>query len=638
MKSLSRAFLALALITVLPFAAIPAAEAEEVITSFASDVRLSTDGSVQVIETISVWAEGVSIHHGIYRDIPTVMINQDGSKLYSDLTIHAIKRGDRTESYHTEGITNGLRIYIGDADIYLSPGLYTYTIDYSMTRMGRRFADHDELYWNATGNYWDFPIENAVARVTLPEGAVISDLQGYTGGYGSTEQAVTITREANNRAIFRATRALHAYEGMTVSASFQKGILTEPSATEGTLNYLSDHRSVLLPGVGALLVLIYNFWAWFKVGRDPAKGTIIPLFHPPKEFSPALTHYVHRMGWKKSGWLAFTAGLIDLAVKGLLVLGKDGKKNTIAATHAPVGALPPEEHDLLSYFSSRGTVTVDKKTGPQLAKQMSAFKKAALGTKGNIWFRNNFGYVALSFLVSILVLGVMIWAGVIDPVVVFITIFVAGFLTIFVTAFGGVLSGSGFTRVFLFIWAGLFVVNAGGGLIVMVGDALNDISLAPSVLALLTIVVINALFGVLMRAPTVEGRKVMDEIDGFRMYLETAEKERLNFQNEPQMTVTRFESILPYAVALGVEKPWTERFENDLARNAVSDFDGTDYHPVWYGGSSFRSGSMSRDVAAFATGMSAAMIAAQPASSSSSGGGGGGSSGGGGGGGGGGGW
>src|SRR5690606_13402178 len=95
-----------------------------------------------------------------------------------------------------------------------------------------------------------------------------------------------------------------------------------------------------------------------------------------------------------------------------------------------------------------------------------------------------------------------------------------------------------------------------------------------------TIIVITLVFAMLMRAPTVHGRKVMDEIDGFRMYIETAEKERLNFQGEPEMSVGRFEAILPYAMALEVEKPWSERFEKDLARHAVKDADG--YSPHWY--------------------------------------------------------
>src|SRR5690606_1583347 len=158
-----------------------------------------------------------------------------------------------------------------------------------------------------------------------------------------------------------------------------------------------------------------------------------------------------------------------------------------------------------------------------------------------------------------------------------------------------------------------------------------------------SIVLLTVVFAVLMRAPTIQGRKVMDQIEGFKLYLETAEKERLNMVGEPPMTVDRFERILPYAIALGVEKQWSEHFEGELARNAVSDIErGAIYQPVWYsGGSDFSPGRISSSVSAAAAGMTAAMVAAQPVQASSSGfssGGGGGSSGGGGGGGGGGGW
>ena len=158
----------------------------------------------------------------------------------------------------------------------------------------------------------------------------------------------------------------------------------------------------------------------------------------------------------------------------------------------------------------------------------------------------------------------------------------------------------------------------------------------------ISIVIINVVFAILMRAPTVQGRKLMDQIDGFKMYLDTAEKNRLNINGEPPMTVERFEGILPYAIALGVEKPWSEHFEGELSRNAVAGA-SSGYSPGWYTGRNWNnSGGFSNSVASVASGMSAAMIAAQPSSSSgsgfSSGGGGGGGSGGGGGGGGGGGW
>jgi uncharacterized membrane protein len=134
----------------------------------------------------------------------------------------------------------------------------------------------------------------------------------------------------------------------------------------------------------------------------------------------------------------------------------------------------------------------------------------------------------------------------------------------------------------------------------------------------------------------------MDQIEGFKMYLQTAEANRLNYvdKGEPPMTIKRFEAILPFAIALGVEKLWSQRFEADLARNAVADATGGSYSPLWYTGGDWSSGSrgFSNAVSSMASGMSAAMVAAQPSSSSGSGFSGGGGSGGGGGGGGGGGW
>ena len=107
----------------------------------------------------------------------------------------SVTRDGRVEPYALETVGDGIRrIRIGDADVFLARGPHRYTIRYSMSRMARTFEDHDELFWNVTGNYWNFPIEKSVASVTLPDGAVISGLIGYTGPVGSLEQAVTVTR------------------------------------------------------------------------------------------------------------------------------------------------------------------------------------------------------------------------------------------------------------------------------------------------------------------------------------------------------------------------------------------------------------------------------------------------------------
>ena len=618
------------------------ASARETITSFSSAVTLNTDGSVDVIETIEDNAEGYEIRRGIYRDIPLILINPDNSRLRSDLTVKTVLRDGRAEPYSLENIGAGFkRIRIGDADVLLNYGQHKYTIHYSMSRMGRSFADHDELFWNATGNYWNFPIDQAVTSITLPRGAVIDRLVGYTGAVGSTEQAVTITRTSDNTAIFRVNRPLASGEGVSVAASFQKGILAEPQGLDRLLYWLSDHRDIVVPGIAVGLVLLYNLIAWSAVGRDPKKGTIIPLFHPPKGFSPGLAEYVDGMGWQKSGWTAFTASIFDLGVKGLVKIDNPGKMLSVTVTgKAPPDDLGPAERLLFDYFKSQGKVTVNTTTGPKLNETRGQFVSAIETENRAVYFRNNTGYVLVGIAFSVAILLAMVVFDLIDPV----TLVFAGVGALFLGILSGVLRGLWrspiIAKIIFAVWALIFGSNLFGAAASFLSEFRPDVAL----LGAASIIFINVMFAVLMRAPTVQGRKVMDQLDGFKMYMNTAEKNRLNMTDEPPMTVERFERILPYAIALGVEKPWSEHFEAELARNAVAGAQGSSYSPGFYSGRDWSSspGGFANSVSSVASGMSAAMVAAQPSSSSgsgfSSGGGGGGGSGGGGGGGGGGGW
>lgn len=630
--------LALLLALVVALVALPATAAET-INAFTTHVTLLRDGSVDVTEIIEVNAEGREIRRGIYRDIPTLLLNDDGSRLRSNLDVIEVRRNNRPEPFTVENIGNGFkRIRIGDADVFLSHGAHRYTIHYTMTRMARRFDGHDELFWNATGNYWNFPVLNSVTNIRLPEGAVISDLVGYTGRPGSTEQAVTVNRTADNAATIRTTRELSAGEGVSVAAAFQKGVLDEPGDYQNAVYWFSDHRDLVLPAFAVGIILLYNLLAWSSVGRDPAKGTIIPLFHPPKGFSPALTHYVHRMGWQQSGWTAFTAAIFNLGVKGLVVI--DNTKKTLKVTvtgEQPKEALPPGEKVLFDYFTSKGTVTVNSSNGKKINETRGEFVRTLETENRLVYFNNNTGYVVAGVALSLIALVTLVVTDVMSPLTLVLSVIAGVAVGLFTGVVKSFWAGNLFSRFMLLLWGALILANMGGALV----DLLSDIRIDTPLIAAASIAIINVVFAILMRAPTIQGRRVMDQIDGFRMYLETAEKNRLNIHGEPPMTVERFERILPYAIALKVEKPWSEHFEGELARHAVADAD-TSYHPHWYRGSSWSSDKLgfSSAVSSVATGMSAAMIAAQPSSSSGSGfsGGGGGGSGGGGGGGGGGGW
>ncbi|WP_297108189.1 DUF2207 domain-containing protein [uncultured Devosia sp.] len=618
--------------------AMPAMAREE-IRAFASDVQLRTDGSVDVLETIDVNAEGNQIRRGIYRDIPVTMLGESGNKIRIDLDVEAVTRDGQPEMFRVERMGDFQRIWIGDPDVFLRTGEHRYTINYTMNRMARPTADGmgDEVYWNATGNYWDFPILTSVARVRLPEAAVIEDMAAYTGAVGSRERAVSMTRESDTTAIFRTQRVLAPGEGMSFAVSFQKGVVSYPEGMDALLQTASDLREAWLPVLAVILLLVYSFTAWMRVGRDPPKGTIIPLFHPPRDFSPALTHYVHKWGFSNAGWTAMTAAIFNLGVKGLVSVRNPGKTLTVSVTgKRPEAKLPVGEQVLFSYFDSRGAVTFDKANGKDLGTKRTEFTSAIESENRQVWFNNNWGFAGFGFVLAAAMIVGMVVFDVLEPIWLFAAVFGGVFMGVIGgVIFGVIRSGGAIQRFITLIFVGIFAFNMGGGLLeTFTGFTINSAALAAGSMVLICVV-----FAVLMRAPTVQGRKVMDEIDGFKLYLETAEKNRLNIVNEPPMTVERFERILPYAIALGVEKPWSEHFEAELARHAVSDAEGGSYSPHWYSGSrSFNSGNIAKAVATASSGMAAAMVAAQPVQASSSGSGGGGSSGGGGGGGGGGGW
>jgi uncharacterized membrane protein len=154
-------------------------------------------------------------------------------------------------------------------------------------------------------------------------------------------------------------------------------------------------------------------------------------------------------------------------------------------------------------------------------------------------------------------------------------------------------------------------------------------------LILVVLIFINCLFVHLLKALTLKGRRVMDQIEGFKIYLSVAEKERLEMLHPPAKTPELFEKYLPYALALDVENEWSEQFAEVLAR---AQEEGRPYTPVWYHGRSWDSFSPSRFSNSLGSSFAGAIASAATPPGSSSGSGGGGFSGGGGGGGGGSGW
>ena len=110
-------------------------------------------------------------------------------KIPQRISVVSITRDGKRSPYMTSDQGNALQIRIGEETVFLNPGAYAYEIKYVMPNQVRYFDTYDEVYWNATGTYWAFPIEKASATVKLPPGASVQEQNAYTGREGSQEQS-----------------------------------------------------------------------------------------------------------------------------------------------------------------------------------------------------------------------------------------------------------------------------------------------------------------------------------------------------------------------------------------------------------------------------------------------------------------
>ena len=231
--------LALSAVLLAAFSPLLLAGQTERIRLFDSYITVNADGSMLVCETIEVQAAGQNIRHGIYRDFPTRYYDLLGNQYDVGFQIVGVERNGSSEPYHIGTIDNGVRVYFGDSRFVLPPGTYAYTFTYTTNRQLGFFADHDELYWNVTGNRWQFPIDVATATVVLPEQVRQADLglDGYTGFRGERGKLLTHTRGAENNPKFRAEH-LAPGQGLSIVVSWPKGLILPPS-TQQKLNWFA---------------------------------------------------------------------------------------------------------------------------------------------------------------------------------------------------------------------------------------------------------------------------------------------------------------------------------------------------------------------------------------------------------------
>ncbi|TCT09299.1 putative membrane protein DUF2207 [Tepidamorphus gemmatus] len=612
----------------------------EEIRSFDARIAVQTDGGVLVTEDIEVVALGREIRRGIYRDVALGGVGVLGIGR-ATLDIVQTLRDGAPEQHRTEQDGANVRIYLGNPDQFLSPGIYRYRIVYRMSDQARRFDGFDEIYWNVTGNAWSFLILEATAVVVPPVGAPVSQVAAYSGYWGDTGSDVLIDETQNGYPRFRMTRPLQPGEGLTVAVGWPSGFLAPATTGQRIVQWLERWGSLAASVLTLAIVLGYYLVVWHRIGRDPRGGSIIPIYRPT--LPPAAMRYIERMGYDTT---AFAAALVSLAVKGHVII--DGTQATRSVSVAPgtAAAKPMSDGERVLFdalFTGADKVTLTETSRQRLTAASKALEKHFERTFNRIYFNRNGKWFALGL--AITVIGWLAAALLsLDHLDVALVAAVPAAMAIV----AGNSAVATWKQVALFRRSGEYAALFGalipailltmmcfvvGVFFLFVGAQIGAVPFV----ALLLAALVNVVFYHLLKAPTALGRQALDEIEGTRLYMTVAEKDRLKFESPPDKTPEHFHEMLPYAVALDLETAWSAQFKAEIEAARGRGEAEAYLKPSWYRiGSRGRGFSDAGQLRNLGSSLSAALGSATTTRSSGSSGGGG--SGGGGGGRGGGGW
>jgi len=537
------------------------------IADFKDTISINRDGSALVSEKITLIFVGQ--WHGIHRTIPIEYPGPHGTNftLYLDVKNVRDENGNKLKYDSSKsGDFRDLKIYIPGAE----DATRVVNIDYTVRNSIRSFDDHDEFYWNVTGNDWPVPIDHASAFVTLPQNASGGlRAQAFTGVYGSTEGAATSEVKGAD-AIFETSNPLPMRGGLTIDLYIAKGVLKEPGALTRLFWFLGSNPILFLP----FLTFGVMYGLWNKFGRDPEPGvSVAPMYEPPKGLSPA---EVGTLIDDSTDPRDITSTIVDLAVRGYLKIEekvdtflvfkkKDYVLHLLKAREQWTAELSPHERVMLENIFSGGSATRLSELKNRFYTAIPVIRQdimAALKTKGMY---------------------------LLDP---------------------GSANGYSVAAV---VGIGLFLAGL---------QYIGWINLLNSVPLLVASGLVSAgvwwLFARQMTAKTVLGVRTVVAILGFQEFMNRVDADRIK-----RMPPDTFEKYLAYAMALGVEQHWAQAFAG-----IVKD------PPNWYVGSTPYSGFnpifFSSSMHSMASDMHQVFVSAPRSSSSGSGfSGGGGSSGGG---------
>ncbi|CAK7039409.1 MAG: hypothetical protein DELT_00716 [Desulfovibrio sp.] len=583
-----------------------AAVSSEQILDYDVTAVFDPSGEMEVTENITVVATGRKIKRGIFRTFSVMWDRADNKRFQFDYTIKSVTRDGKPEPYSVTKNNDEIRVRAGKGDVLLTPGVYKYTITYTVRNAFSRFPEWDELYWNVTGNEWEFPIRQVRFRLFYRENASaplqpmpVRSLDVYTGKLGAQGENARILADNTIETI----APLRLGEGMTVAWTWPRGFLKNaPDPVEFSLFrklFLPRGSSFLLFAIPLLVGLYFaRIAARFKSGPMPE---IIPLFRAPEGFTPGQLRYVTK---KRYDSTSFAADLLNIVAKGAAHLAEWKDKQTLKRgpgtrrTFRNKALQLGEQKAVEALFASSTSIVITKSNRRQIDNAKKAMRAGVVDEKKGLLLpiirHLVFGGLLL-FLLPVIAFWLQPGEGPIlfTIISVFIIIWAAGIGTFMVSIISGITSFRTFlANLPVLFFFTPFVVALGVMCFFLLPTIVTNVTLPDGFCGAFCLGLIVWLTSArLLPRRTREGRRRYAIAQGLAMYLGTAERDRFAELYPPEESVEHFEELLPYALALDKGKTWANRFQKylDETGETAEAFD----HDSWRSIDRFRSSTAS---------------------------------------------
>lgn len=547
------------------FIFIPSVKAEDyynsnsypyVITKYDVNIDVNEDNSYDIEENIDVYFN--ENRHGIIRNIPykNTVKREDGSESTNSVKITNISV---SEGYSKSYVNNNVRLQIGSSDETIT-GAHSYTIKYKYNLGRDPLKDSDEFYYNIIGTSWDCPISNVSFTINMPKKFDKDKLGFSTGTYGSEGyDPSNLTYNVNDKTITGTLNGtLVPNSGLTVRLKLDDGYFITPKRN------ISDYLIFIIP----IVMIIISYILWSLYGRDDLVVDTVE-FYPPDGVNSLEAGFLYNGSAVNKD---VTSLLIYLANKGYLTITESENKNilstsgnfTLKKVKDYDGTNEYEKTFLNGLFESSDEVTLldlenkfYRTTNKILRSVNSKENKNKIFDKGTRKIKN---IIALLGIIVYIVITVIPLSSMGDTSLAFSIILfgVIGYIVVLISL-DGISSmskgGSIFSTVMFTI---MFMILP--WLTTEVDIIFNDSFLLLGCIIGFISVVIITVFYKLTDKRTKYGIEILGKLRGFKNFLETAEKEKLEaLVNEHP---NYFYDILPYTYVLGVSSKWIKKFES----------------------------------------------------------------------------